>query len=505
MTLDQASSDALRELGYEWTPELEEVLVAQQAEDLEWLAKVERQYPLASSVLWRAEAAECDQRRSVEAVMRAPTVGLVLGGERSGKSRGLKELTIAMALGGDHPMVAEWLRLNALPRDVIPDGPAEVYAVAQTSGDSLRYHRSDFDRLAPRIGKRWYNKNGKGEAELQLHVAGYEQPGKIWFKSVDQGARSMQGATLRWAWIDEEPLGHDGLEVYGQLRARVADQDGRVGISMVPMEGYTWVYDRLVQAREDGAVVLNLNTMDNPHLPKKRFERHFEGMSDEERDQRQFGRFRSRTGTVYPKWNPSNGERFGTSHVCRPFDIPADWPIFRGGDFGLVNPTAIGWGALGDDGTIYLIREWYKGDNDSYDEVAAAVRTHDLSYKVLKGWGDPAALEAREKFARHGMPMELANHDLGTGYDRMRDRMRLQGDNRPRLKVFSTCPYTIREVGGLMWDPHRVDRVQLKKDDHAADMLRYLVVGIDEWLAGRAANEAVRRGTAKWLDGYGRR
>src|SRR5688572_17756110 len=92
-----------------------EPLVEQAASDIEWLDRVRRQYPLACSVLWTAEAAACDQRRSVAAVMRAPVVGLVLGGERSGKSIGMKHLTVAMALGGDHPAVRAWLEVNDLP------------------------------------------------------------------------------------------------------------------------------------------------------------------------------------------------------------------------------------------------------------------------------------------------------------------------------------------------------------------------------------------------------
>ena len=75
-----------------------EALVREQAADLEWLDAVERTYPLAASCLWINEAAACDQRRTVSGVMRSPIVGLVLGGWRSGKSEGLKQLTVAMAM-----------------------------------------------------------------------------------------------------------------------------------------------------------------------------------------------------------------------------------------------------------------------------------------------------------------------------------------------------------------------------------------------------------------------
>lgn len=461
-------------------------LVERQARDLEWLAKVRAHYPLAVSALWTAgrPSTGWDQRMSVEEAMRARSVTLVKGGWRSGKSEGCKQLTVAMALGGDHPMVQRWLELNDLPRDVIPDGPAQVYAIAPSSNDSIRFHRDDFDRLTGSIPKRWLNRNAKGEALLELQVPGYVQRAKIWFKSVDQTRKAFQGISIRWWWIDEEPLGEVGHGVYDELRARVADQGGRGAISMVPMEGLTWVFERLERDGEDEARVVELDALDNPHLPAS-FRQIYQGMSDDEVQVRRFGRFKSRSGAVYA-FVTGNGERWGPGHLCEPFEIPADWPRFRGADFGLVNPTCVLWGALGDDDTLYIYREHYEG-GPSFAEHARAVRELEAGEVVEAGWGDPSAREAIEDWALEDIYLDKANNDVRAGIDAVKERMRIRGDERPRLKIFRPthghpgCPNLIRELQGYVWDPMRKDEVPVKKHDHAPDALRYMVMGIREW------------------------
>lgn len=470
-----------------------ERLVDEAAGNLEWLSRIRRQYPLACSVLWEAPQAACDQRRMVATALTAPAISIGLGGWRSGKSSGYMQATVAMALGGDHPAVTAWLALNDLPRDAIPPGPAEVYAIAPSSGDSVKYHRRQIDNLVGSLGKTWYNRNAKGEAWLYVEVPNYDAPATIWFKAIDQGRRAFQGISLRWWWVDEEPLGEEGEGVVDELLARVLDQDGRGGISMVPLEGITWVHDRLVEGHEHDCRVTVLDSLDNPHLPRKRFERHFDSMSEDEVAQRRFGQFRSRSGLVYNAWAPGDGDRFGPGHLCEPFDIPADWPRFRGIDFGLSNPTCVLWGALGDDDTLYIYRELYEG-GPTYEEHAD--RVHELEGRRREGdrwvrtertesiegsWGDPSASQVIDDWALRDIYVDLANREVKAGIDAVKNRLRLQADNRPRIKVFRTCENLQREFRAYVWDRNRRDEVPVKKDDHALDALRYMVMGIEEW------------------------
>lgn len=456
-------------------------LINEQADDLEWLDRVDQQQPLASSVLWRNDSVPWDQRRAVIAAMTAPRVTVVKGGERSGKSLGPgKQLTLAQALGGDHPAVRSWLELNDLPH-VIPDGPGRVYASALDSNASRRYHRPDFDILQQE-GKSWYNELGKGEAQLYIRVPGYLREAEIWFKGVDQGPGAYQGDSIRWWWIDEEPTTEKGRLVYRQCLARALDQNGRGVITMVPMDGITWVWTRLIRDGEDRAVVVSLNSLDNPHLPKEGAMDYFGSMTEEERAIRQFGEFRSRAGAVYPTFHPGDASRKGMGHMCEDFPIPADWPRFRGADFGLVNPTCVLWGALGDDDCLYVYREYYRANGQSYMWHGENVKRLEEQGEIIQAsWGDPSAPDAMDDWAAVDLYFDKANNAVKYGIDTVKDRLRIRGDNRPRLKIFRSCPNLLRELPAYLWDPQRKDEVPIKKDDHSPDALRYLSAGLVEY------------------------
>lgn len=487
----------LRELGFDPGDLDESSLDEEQRLDSEWLEAVRDQYPLIADEMWRAPDAVtgCDQQRACLLVLRAPFVVLIKGGNRSGKSRAMICLLIVVALGREHPIARAWCELNDIPLSLIPSGPGTVVAVAQEHSDSVLYHRPVFEELLGKLPRKWYGREADAPARCVITIPGTRVKARILFKAVAQGRGSMQGFSARMAWVDEEPLEPKGPGVIAELKMRVLDQQGpgkqgKLVISYASLSGFTWVHTRYEVHRKDRVVIGVLDALDNPHLPKDEFKAAFDDMDEDEVAQRRFGETRAKSGAVYPKWNPTGLDRNGPGHVCEPFEIPRGWPIVRAGDFGLVNPTCIGWGALGDDDTLYVFREWYRGNNESYPVIAADVADFDRSQRVVAGWGDPAASEARAVFAAHGMPMEPANNDLRTGYALVKERLRLRGDHRPRFKVFSTCPNTIREMGGLVWDPKRIDEVQLKKDDHAPDMVRYMVVGVNEWSQQRTEGQA---------------
>ena len=47
------------------------------------------------------------------------------------------------------------------------------------------------------------------------------------------------------------------------------------------------------------------------------------------------------------------------THVIEPFNIPADWKIYRSYDFGYAKPFSCAWWAVDYDGRIYRILELY--------------------------------------------------------------------------------------------------------------------------------------------------
>jgi hypothetical protein len=458
----------------------ESELVEETATAIETYSRLEVEFPLAVATLWQQPEAPCDQRRLVASLVHSLT--LALGGNRSGKTYAIKEAAVAFALGGDHPAVMAWLEDNDLPRDLIPDGPGHVALVAQSAPDSMRYHRRDVDALLPRGGKQSWSLGAPQEARIECVVPGYDRPAVLWFKSIDQGHRSFKGSEFRFVAISEEPEGEEGRLVLDECMRGCSSVGGRVVIEMTPQLGFTWVHEELVEKRKYGAAVIEIDTTHNVMLPDYgSVMRWLDSLSPEERAMRQRGQFVDRRGLVYAEWSRGDGDRWGPGNLCEPFEIPADWPRFRGADFGLVNPTAVVWGALGDDGTLYVYREHY-GAGPTYAEHGDLVRLAEAGEVIQAGWGDPSAPAAMSEWASLDVYLDPADNAVSSGISQVRDRMRRRSDGRPRLKVFRTCTELVREVEGYRWDPRLKVPMPVKKNDHACDALRYMVVGIADWL-----------------------
>lgn len=448
------------------------------AADLDWLRDVRRRHPLAVEVLWQQPKAVWDQRRALAACMQAPVIGIILGGERSGKTRAGLQWAACAGLGGDHPMARAWLDLNQLPE--IPPGPADMFIAAKDSGKSLELHRRVFARWFPH--GHWHNEQGKGGAQLDVEVPGYDRPATYFFRAVEQGPESFQGNTLRGVLIDEEPKGTDGRKVIEQAKTRVRDQRGLVLITMSPLLGLTHVHDDYVRDRKDAVVIAELDALDNPHLPHDLFVAAYASMDEVDVQRKRFGRFFAREGVVYNQWVEGDGSREGPGHLCKPFDIPKDWTRFRAADFGLVAPTCVLWGAVGDDETLYVYRELYV-IGLTYEQVAEKIVELEQGEVVEQGWADPSAKDAIDTCGELDVYFDKANNDVKAGIDSMRNRMRVRADGRPRIKVFTTCVDFMREIRTYRWDEKRKDDVPVKANDHAMDTGRYLSTGVDDYYA----------------------
>lgn len=451
------------------------------ASDLESLAAVAHTWPLATATLWVREDAPYDQRRLV-ASLRHPLT-LALGGNRSGKTYAILQASVAFALGGDHPAVAAWLRDNDLPPDLVPDGPGQVCLAAQTGATSIALHRKVLmDQLLPREGLTCWMLNTPMEARIDVAVPGYERPATIWFKSVDQGHRKFKGSEYRFAAITEEPEGDEGRMVFEELMRGCSSVGGRVVLDMTPQNGMTWVYDDLYTARQYGCQVVELDTTHNALVPDyASVQRWLASLTEDQRRVRQRGQFVDRKGAIFTEWTRGTGERHGPGHLCDPFDVPPEWPRFRAADFGLDDPTTVLWGALGDDSTLYVYRQYYERGR-TYGEHAATVRELSGGESYRASVGDPSAggRAAMELWEAHGLYFDRGDHEVEAGISRVREWMALRAaDGRPRLKVFRGLDDLVREIEAYRWDPHT--RRPVKRHDHSCDALRFLVCGVERW------------------------
>jgi hypothetical protein len=190
-------------------------------------------------------------------------------------------------------------------------------------------------------------------------------------------------------------------------------------------------------------------------------------------------------------------------------------PAYGGVDWGYNQPGCFLWARAIGDGRLY-IQDELKFSQTSVERVALAVqsRTIDLGIPRFRavycdpsmgnktGFGKPGEVEAEshaDVFARFGVPMLRSDNDRFHGWQRLHDYLRPAPDGRPWLVISPRCRYLIRTLPALQQDDKNPEDVDTTMDDHAADALRYLLVGRP--LPGQHPGRKTRPkpGTVGWL------
>lgn len=208
---------------------------------------------------------------------------------------------------------------------------------------------------------------------------------------------------------------------------------------------------------------------------------------------------------LYGKWDIFEGqffedfvdapEHYGDrrwTHVIAPFDVPADWTIYRSFDWGYARPFSCGWWAVDYDGRLYRIAELYgcgREPNEGvkwppdkvFAEIARIEKEHPwLSGKTIRGVADPAIWDAEtgESIAdvagRYGIFFQRGDHKRIPGWMQMHYRLAFDERGLPMMQVFSTCKGFIRTLPLLQYDDVKVEDLDTAGEDHIADETRYM-------------------------------
>lgn len=211
---------------------------------------------------------------------------------------------------------------------------------------------------------------------------------------------------------------------------------------------------------------------------------------------------------LYGDWDVVEGAFFDNwehdKHVIRPFSIPDHWLKFISGDWGYAAPFSFGWWAVASDdtetpsgiiprGAMVRYREWYGAVSPNVgvrmpaEEVGRVLLERTGSEKLGIGVIDPAmfssdggpsiaerlALGSNNKLMfRRGDNRRIGTRGAMGGWDQMRSRLTGE-EGRPMLYVFDGCKDSIRTIPSLQHDPDRMEDLDTKAEDHAADEWRY--------------------------------
>lgn len=166
---------------------------------------------------------------------------------------------------------------------------------------------------------------------------------RLYFKSYEKGRSKLQGETLDFAAMDEEPP----LDIYTEVLTRTNATKGLVWITFTPLLGMSDVVRRFLQTPTSETVDINMTIDDVGHYSEDDRRRIIESYPAHEREARALGVPILGSGRVFPV----------AEELLRvePFQIPDHWPVIAGIDFGIDHYTAVAWLAWDrDKDTVYL-------------------------------------------------------------------------------------------------------------------------------------------------------
>lgn len=278
---------------------------------------------------------------------------------------------------------------------------------------------------------------------------------EILFRSADEPDR-LRGPNAHWAWIDEAGLCQSGTWdiVIGRLRA-----DGQAGpcfITTTP-KGRNWLYQKKSQM-----TVFHSATTENPYLSKEFVQSLLDSYTGEFLQQEVYGEFARFEGLVYPMFSEQAHIRRRSRDEFQSFGMACDE--------GYTNPAVVLLIGIDGDGRWHVLSEYYERGKLQADVVNYA-KGLSQEYGVEVAAVDSAAAGLIADMRDVGINAKSAKGRVMDGIRLIQDRLKIQGDGKPRLTIDPACVNLINEFNSYVWKPDKDEPV--KEYDHALDSLRY--------------------------------
>lgn len=340
-------------------------------------------------------------------------------------------------------------------------------------------------------------------ALAEVHVKSVTgKPAIFYFVGLDEPDK-LRSLNLSGFGIDEASQVSE--ESFMLLINRLRNPLGlRKGLLASNPAGHDWIYRNFVkqdhfktQEAKDQFRLVHAPSTENIHLPDGYVQSMLATYSEERIQREIMGSFDAFEGAVYPEFRRD-------VHAIKPFAIPDGWTRVMGIDHGFRNPTAAIWGAVDNDGNIYVYKEFYEKEwlieeICNGKEGKPGLKLLCKGEKIEGAYIDPSTKAARnerngEKVSDFtiysetmpgGFPLFPANNDVTVGIDRVKSFLRIDTQtNKPKMYIFDTCVNLIEEICKYRYKElthtqqgKRNEREDpYKHDDHAVDALRYLLM-----------------------------
>jgi hypothetical protein len=209
---------------------------------------------------------------------------------------------------------------------------------------------------------------------------------------------SLESATAKAAWLDEAGQNQFRRETWEAIQRRLSIHKGRA-LFTTTLYGLGWfkteLYDRWERGDPDIDVIMFDSTL-NPAFPRDEFERVKDKLPRWKFNMFYRGRFDIPEGLIYSAFDPV--------YCVKPrFEIPKNWLIYVGHDFGASNPAAMFYAEDPATGLLWAFKEYLPGGGRSIAEHVEQFREITNGYTVVKRvGGSHQEEEIRQGYTAHG-------------------------------------------------------------------------------------------------------
>ena len=163
-------------------------------------------------------------------------------------------------------------------------------------------------------------------------------------------------------------------------------------------------------------------------------------------------------------------------------ELPKMREYYVGIDYGTTNPLCALLIGEGVDDQLYVVKEYYYDSATKQRQLSDAEYSRELrnfldGYDVRKIFVDPSAASFITQLWRDNhLGVTKANNNVQDG---IRIVYNLIGSRK--LKIHSSCNRLIEEIESYVWDVKQQERGEdkpLKRNDHAVDALRYVMIAL---------------------------
>ncbi len=394
---------------------------------------------------------------------KSEKVGRILqGGNRSGKSTsGIVE--------------SIWRATGKHPYQKVPEAPTRGRIVTVDNDNGI-------ELIIKPLLKQWIPPselvNGSWEDSFigRKKIMKFRNGSTIDLKTHQQEVDAFAGVPLHYVHFDEECP----QAIYNECRLRLIDYNGVWYMTMTPVEGQDWIFERMILNRSKNVDLFEVDITDNPHLSKRALELLNEDLTDDEKAVRQKGTFVPRGGLVLREFDYNR-------HIIEANGpLPARWTYYVSVDHGFNNPTAVLWHALSPDGRVVTFKEHYQRRMVIKDH-AARIKEINAEYKIkpIMYVCDPSMSQKTAEtgtsplqlYRDNGIPLIQAKKDVDGRINKMNEYFEYD-----RWSITKDCPNLIKEIRKysfkIFTSPKIADRNNViekpnPKDDHAVDSAGY--------------------------------